>query len=95
MGEKDKSEKYLEAYDDVFADIFNVLVFGEYIIIPDSLTNAGTETIYKSKEGKLRNQFRDIQKYYNESHIHIASLGIENQSEEDKDMVIRILEEIH
>ena len=91
MGEKDKSEKYLEAYDDVFADIFNVLVFGEYIIIPDSLTNAGTETIYKSKEGKLRNQFRDIQKYYNESHIHIASLGIENQSEEDKDMVIRIL----
>ncbi|MBQ3544957.1 MAG: Rpn family recombination-promoting nuclease/putative transposase [Lachnospiraceae bacterium] len=91
MGEKDKTEKYLEAYNDVFADIFNVLVFEEDIIIPDSLVNAGTETIYKSKDGKLKNQLRDIQKYYNESHIQIASLGIENQSEEDKDMVIRIL----
>lgn len=91
MGEKDKTEKYLEAYNDVFADIFNVLVFEEDIITPDSLVNAGTETIYKSKYGKLRNQLRDIQKYYNESHIQIASLGIENQSEEDKDMVIRIL----
>lgn len=91
MREKDKTEKYLESYNDVFADIFNVLVFKEDIIVPDFLINAGTETVYKSKEGQLRNQFRDIQKYYNESHIQIASLGIENQSEEDKDMVIRIL----
>ena len=32
MGEKDKTEKYLESYDDVFADIFNVLVFEENVI---------------------------------------------------------------
>ena len=91
MGEKDKTEKYLESYNDVFADIFNVLVFEENVIAPNTLINAGTETIYKSKDGKLKNQFRDIQKYYNESHIQIASFGIENQSEEDDDMVIRIL----
>ena len=55
MGEKDKTQKYLEAYNDVFADIYNVLVFEEDIIVADSLINAGTEAVYKSKEGKLRN----------------------------------------
>ena len=90
MGGKDKSGKYLESYNEVFADIFNVLLFEKEVINPNSLVNAGTETIYKSEDGNIKNQFRDVHKYYNKSNVQIASLGIENQSEEDKDMVIRV-----
>ena len=91
MAIKDKSGKYLESYNDVFADIFNVLVFEKELIIPELLVSAGTETVYKAEDGDLKNQIRDIHKYYNESDVQIASLGIENQSDEDEDMVIRVL----
>lgn len=38
MGEKDLSEKILEDYNDVFADIMNVLLFdGKDVVKPDSL----------------------------------------------------------
>ena len=91
MGLKDKTEKYLEAYNDVFADIFNVLVFGKELIKPEFLISSGTETVYKSEDGNIKNQLRDIHKFYNESDIKIATLGIENQTDVDKDMVIRVL----
>ena len=36
MGEKDKIEKLLEDYPDVFADIINVLVYqGEEVVKPE------------------------------------------------------------
>ena len=44
MGEKDKIEKLLEDYSDVFADIINVLVYqGEEVVKPEELrtTNIG------------------------------------------------------
>ena len=38
MGEKDKIEKLLEDYPDVFADIINVLVYqGEEVVKPEEL----------------------------------------------------------
>ena len=38
MGEKDIAEKVLEDYNDVFADIVNVLLFqGEQIVKPEQL----------------------------------------------------------
>lgn len=38
MAEKDKAEKSLQEYPDVFADIFNTLVFdGKEILIPEKL----------------------------------------------------------
>ena len=38
MGEKDIAEKVLEDYNDVFADIVNVLLFqGEQILKPEQL----------------------------------------------------------
>ena len=40
MGEQDITEKILESYNDVFADIVNVLLFnGEQIIRPDELVD--------------------------------------------------------
>ena len=41
MGQKDITEKLLEDYNDVFADIINGLIFkGEQRILPESLENA-------------------------------------------------------
>ena len=41
MGKADLTEKILEDYNDVFADIVNVLLFkGEERVIPDLLTNS-------------------------------------------------------
>ena len=47
MGEKDKIEKLLEDYPDVFADIINVLVYqGEEVVKPRGTTdNKYTVTI--------------------------------------------------
>ena len=38
MPERDVTEKYLESYNDVFADIVNVLLFnGQRRVLPDDL----------------------------------------------------------
>ena len=48
MGQKDLSEKILVAYDDVFADIVNVLMFnGQEKIRPEELEDRGAKAFYK------------------------------------------------
>ena len=43
MGEKDISEKMLEAHSDVFADIINVLLFnGKQTVMPEDLVEMNT-----------------------------------------------------
>ena len=37
MCRKDRNEKCLEAYPDVLADLYNVLVFGDKVIQPENL----------------------------------------------------------
>ncbi len=70
MGEKDISEKLLEDYNDIFADIVNALVFnGEQRIKPDSLTNANVHSQYKA-DGKLHEQERDVAKKWEECNGH-------------------------
>ena len=57
MGEKDLSEKYLESYNDVFADILNVLLFdGKEQIKPSELSETITETQYKADGRQNRNK---------------------------------------
>lgn len=64
MGQKDLSSKQLEGYPDVFADILNVLVYeGKQAVSEEQLEPAPTETLYRSKNGDLRNQFHDVSKY--------------------------------
>ena len=91
MGEKDLSEKYLESYNDVFADILNVLLFnGQRHINPSELSESITETQYKA-DGKQHEQRRDIAKLWEKQKTELVLIGLENQTEVDKDMVFRVV----
>ena len=91
MGEKDISEKSLEDCNDVFADIVNVLLFhGVQVIQPENLLEASPYSNY-SANGKIRNQERDIFKYWNNSQIRISAIGFENETEQEVDMPLRII----
>ena len=91
MAEKDIIEKKLEDYNDVFADILNVLLFEYDYINPEGLIDGDTESIYKAECSNLRNQYRDTSKYYKNAGIIISKFGIENESKIDYDMPIRIM----
>jgi hypothetical protein len=91
MAGKDLAEKYLESYNDVFADIVNVLLFhGEKIVDQSDLEECGTESIYKI-EGGAREQNRDIAKLWKKKDIIFSFIGLENQTKPDKDMPLRII----
>lgn len=92
MGEKDLSEKRLEDYADVFADIVNVLAFqGERLLREDNLIPGSTESLYKDETGALRSQLRDVLKYDMSGNTVISVIGLENQTDMDYDMVFRIM----
>ena len=62
MGEKDIAEKILLAYNDVFSDIVNVLLFGgKEVILENDLEDQTTRTAYKA-DGKLHEIDRDVAK---------------------------------
>lgn len=91
MATKDISEKALEDLTDVFADIVNVLLFdGRNVIRMDELTEASPYSNYTS-HGKIRDQERDVVKYWNYSQVRIATIGLENQTDCDYDMPIRVM----
>ncbi len=96
MAEKDLTEKTLEAFNDVFADIVNALMFkGNPVVTEEALTDAQPFSVFKA-DGRLRGQERDVSKYWHKSdgqklNIRIAFLGIENQSVYDKDMPFRVI----
>lgn len=91
MGEKDLSEKYLESYNDVFADILNVLLFdGKEQIKPSELSETITETQYKA-DGKPHEQRRDIAKLWEKQKTELVLIGLENQTDIDKDMLFRVM----
>ncbi len=53
MGEKDLAQKTLEAYNDVFTDIVNVLLFDrKQLVQEDELEQESPDSIYKV-DGKL------------------------------------------
>ncbi len=96
MAEKDITEKTLEAFNDVFADIVNGLLFqGRQVIQEYTLTDAQPYSMYKT-DGKLHEQERDVAKYWNKTtssriSVRIALLGFENQSKYEKDMPLRVM----
>lgn len=91
MAEKDKIEKTLESYNDVFADIVNVLLFdGEQVIKEDELEDAQTFSMYKA-DGKVHSQDRDVAKYWKNGSIRISFFGFENQTAIDELMPLRVL----
>ena len=92
MGQKDITEKILMDYNDIFSDIINVLLFdGDRRVDPDSLESAGALSQYKADDGAIHQQERDVTKNWNGNGIRIATFGIENQSEDERDLVFRVL----
>ena len=92
LADKDISEKRLENYADVFADIVNVLLFnGKQLIQPHDLLDSLPKTSYKSDAGKLHEEERDIAKFWLNGQIKIALVGLENQTDVDYDMIFRVL----
>ncbi|MCI7130162.1 MAG: Rpn family recombination-promoting nuclease/putative transposase [Lachnospiraceae bacterium] len=91
MGEKDKAENYLEAYNDVFADIVNVLLFdGKRIMNSNQLRQGRERAVYKA-DGELHEEERDILKYWKRKHVCISVYGIENQTKIDSAMPLRVI----
>lgn len=83
MGQKDRVTKTLESYNDVFADIINVLLFkGKKIIKENELTPADILSQYKA-DGKISEQERDVSKYWHNAGFNLAFIGIENQDRPD------------
>jgi len=92
MTEKDISEKMLEDYEDVFADIVNVLLLGgKEIVLPENLTEVSINSGYRDDDSILREQERDIIKKWVKGNINLAMIGIENQSKPEKYMTARVI----
>ena len=90
MAGKDITEKLLEDYPDVFADIVNALLFdGKETVKKDDLEDMRHISAYKA-DGKLRSQERDVIKSWKSRNVRIACIGFENQSVPEKDMVLRV-----
>ena len=89
VSEKDFEEKRLEDFDDVFADILNVLLFkGIQRVAEDDLESGMTRSAYKIEE-KYAEQERDVKKYWKNGQVRIAVYGLENQTGEDQDFIFR------
>lgn len=90
MGQKDLTQKNLECFPDVFADIINALLYGgEKVLSPENIKPAPTETIYFSKQGKLRNQFHDVSRYEMHGSKIWIQYVLENEVSPDKRLVLR------
>ena len=90
MQDKDITQKVLEKYNDVFADILNVLLFdGRNVVEEYALTDALPMSMLKI-DGRVRSQERDIAKYWRKSKIKVALFGLENQTVANKLMPLRV-----
>ena len=91
MAGKDATEKILEAYNDVFSDIVNVLLFqGEEILKADELEDQAPRAYYKA-DGKVHEIERDVAKRWKKEQIRLACIGVENQTGIDPDMPLRVI----
>lgn len=85
------AEKALEAYNDVFADIVNNLVFhGREKVLEDELEQGRERSVYQGAKA-LREQERDTSKYWRRNQIRIAYIGFENETEAEDDMPLRVI----
>ena len=86
MGAKDITEKNLEAFNDVFADIVNVLLFkGKHLMKEKDLESATKDSMFKA-DGKIHEQERDVSKFWKNGEVRISILGFENQTVQDYNM---------
>ena len=90
--QKDITKKKLQEHPDVFADIFNSLVFsGREFVNPSELTLIPTASRHSDAEGELRERTRDILMQDNRSGALYFLLGLENQDYIDNTMPLRCM----
>ncbi len=93
MAEQDLREKHLFYYNEVFATLWNGLVFKrpKETIRADLLEDAPTEYVDIPKHAPLK-RVRDVMKYCRgRAGLNVALLGLENQTAEDASMIGRIM----
>ncbi|MGN0505890.1 MAG: Rpn family recombination-promoting nuclease/putative transposase [Lachnospiraceae bacterium] len=74
----------------MFADIFNVLVFGgRQVVTPDALEDITGFSQYKADDANLHEQERDIYKLWKSQRVNLVIMGIENQTKQERDMPFR------
>ncbi len=90
--QKDTTQKQLEAYNDVFVDIYNVAVFGgKEILREEDLVPLPTESYTKNMDGGIRQGFRDVRKADKRNGQYHLMIGIENQIGVDYTMPERVM----
>jgi len=90
--QKDIKEKRLEEHNDVFADIFNNLLFdGKAILKKEDLTTLPTESYVRAVDGKLHEEHRDVRKADKDKNVYRLVCGIENQTDVENTMPERIM----
>ena len=81
MRQKDKVEKLLEDYPDVFADIINVLIYdGKQVISPKQLSETKVRSQYKAADSTLHEQERDILKVWKKGKTSTRDTNYDRQS---------------
>ena len=92
MAEKDITEKILEDCPDVFADIFNALVFnGRQEIKENELADGAVHSQYRAHDSKMHELERDVAKRWVRGNALLAILGAENQSQPERLMATRVI----
>ncbi len=91
MGKKDIAEKNLEAWNDVFADIVNVLLFKGKRLMKEKDLEADTKDSIIKANGEIHEQERDVSKFWKNGEIRISILGFENQTVQDYNMPLRVI----
>lgn len=87
---KDVTQKNLEGFPDVAADILNVFIHeGKKMVKADLLYPAPTETEYAAPGSVLRNQLEDVSKYEMQNGKIRVQYLLANQSDEDSKMILR------
>lgn len=87
---KDVTQKNLEGFPDVAADILNAFIYkGRQVVKAETLFAAPTETEYAVPGKALRNQMEDISKYEVQDGRIRAQYLLANQSDIDSAMILR------
>ncbi|MBR1855203.1 MAG: Rpn family recombination-promoting nuclease/putative transposase [Lachnospiraceae bacterium] len=90
MGQKDLSQKNLEMYPDVFADMVNALYYkGQCTVREEELKPAPTESLYSTGRQHLKNQFQDVSMYLIKGGQIKMCYMLENQMKTESKMVLR------
>lgn len=91
MGTKDTTQKRLEDFEYIFADISNVLLYdGEDVIKENELETVTAKDTY-TVEQQIHEVERDVAKRWRHHSLHISLIGLENQTDPDYKMPLRVI----